>query len=206
TKGQFSATAEAGSKLKNGYTNTTAGIDLCSLALELGATFVARSFSGDGKQLVPLLNMAIRHQGTAFIDVISPCITFANHEGSSRSFDAVKTNNVQLQELGFYQPQQEIKVDYSEGATQTVKLPDGAQITLRKLVAGDHDIQRRDLALQRLQESRAKGEFLTGLLYWDRNSKPLTDQMNLVDQPLRDLGEETRPSLEALEEMLGRFA
>ena len=207
TKGQFSATADRGSKQKSGYTNTYNGIDLCSLAIEMGCTFVARSFSGDAKQLVPLLNLAIRHKGTAFLDVISPCITFANHEGSSKSFDAVKSHTVALQELGIVQPQAEIKVDYAEGTTQVVELNDGSKVTLRKLVTDEHDVSRADLALDRLFQSRAKGEFLTGLFYWDRNSEPLADQMKVGDKALRDLNErETRPSEDALDEMMDRFA
>lgn len=207
TKGQFSATAEEGTLTKGGVANPFGGIDLCTLALEMGCDFVARSFSGDAKQLVPLLNLAIRHKGTAFIDVISPCITFANHEGSTRSFDAVKAHNVHLQEMGFYQPRQEIKVDYAEGEAQTVKLPDGSHLVLRKLLSAEHDVSRRDLATMRLHESRAKGEFLTGLFYWNQKTKPLAERMNLVEKPLRDLNEkDTRPSLESLEEVLSAYA
>lgn len=205
TKGQFSATAEAGSKAKSGVINSFQGIDLCSLALEMGCSFVARSFSGDAKQMVPLLNLAIRHKGTAFIDVISPCVTFANHEGSTRSFDAVKKHNVHLQELGFIQPQQEIKVDYEEGTTQQVELHDGSRLILKKLLSAEHDITSRDLAFARLNEARSKGEFLTGLFYWDQNSKPLNEQLNLPSTPLAALGEETRPSADALNEMLNRY-
>ena len=205
TKGQFSATAESGSKAKSGMANPFHNIDLCSMAIDMGCEFVARSFSGDPRQLVPLIDLALRHRGTAFIDVISPCITFANHEGSSRSFEAVKNHNVQLQELGFIQPQEEIKVNYSEGTTQVVQLPDGSHFTLRKLLSGEHDVTRRDLAMARLQESKAKGEFLTGLFYWNKDSKPLGDQLNLVDKPLAQLGEETRPSKAALDEILARF-
>lgn len=206
TKGQFSATADEGSRHKTGETNSFQGIDLCALALEMGCTFVARSFSGDAKQMVPLLNMALRHHGTAFIDVLSPCVTFANHEGSTRSFDAVKSHNVQLQELGFVQPQTEIQVSYEEGTTQTVELHDGSRLILRKLVSAEHDITRRDLAFTRLLEARQRGEFLTGLFYWDKDSKPLDRQMSLVEKPLALLGEsETRPSAAALDEMLSKF-
>lgn len=205
TKGQFSATAERGSKAKAGFANPYNSIDLCTMALEMGCDFVARSFSGDAKQLVPLLNAALRHKGTAFIDVISPCITFANHEGSTRSFDAVKTNNVHLQELGFIQPQQEIEVNYEEGATQTVELHDGSRLTLRKLLSAEHDLLRRDLALARLQESKAKGEFLTGLFYWKQDSNSLAETLDLTNRPLREIGEESRPSLQTLEQLMSRF-
>ncbi len=207
TKGQFSATADRGSKQKSGATNTYTSIDLCALALEMGCTFVARSFSGDAKQLVPLLNMAIRHKGTAFLDVISPCITFANHEGSTRSFDSVKAKNVQLQELGFIQPQAEIKVDYAEGSTQVVEMHDGSKLTLKKLLSAEHDIRDQSLAFQRLHESRRKGEFLTGLFYWDKNSVPLDQAMSVTSKPLAQLTEkETRPPEDALDQILNRFA
>lgn len=205
TKGQFSATAEEGSKAKSGFINSFQGIDLCTLAMEMGCTFVARSFSGDAKQLVPLLNLAIRHKGTAFIDVISPCVTFANHEGSSRSFDAVKTANRQLQELGFIQPQQEIKVQYEEGTTQQVELHDGSKLILRKLQSSDHDIKSKEQAFAQLHQARAKGEFLTGLFYWDQDSKPFGAQMGLPDKALSAMGEETRPSAEALQEMQSHY-
>ncbi|MBX3022138.1 MAG: hypothetical protein KF799_10735 [Bdellovibrionales bacterium] len=205
TKGQFSATAESGSKAKSGLINSFQGIDLCTLALEMGCTFVARSFSGDAKQMVPLLNLAIRHRGTAFIDVISPCVTFANHEGSTRSFDAVKSHNVHLQELGFVQPQQEIKVQYEEGTTQQVELHDGSRLILRKLLSAEHDIANRDLAFARLNEARNKGEFLTGLFYWDKDSRPLGEQLALPARPLSAVGEESRPSREALGKILSRF-
>lgn len=205
TKGQFSATAESGSKAKSGSANPYHSIDLCALAIEMGCEFVARSFSGDARQLVPLIDLAIRHKGTAFIDVISPCITFANHEGSTRSFDAVKNHNVHLQELGFIQPQAEVKVDYKEGDTQVVDLPDGSHFTLRKLISAEHDVTRRDLALARLHEAKERGEFLTGLFYWNKDSKPLSQRLGLVDTPLAQLGEQTRPPREALDEIQSRF-
>ncbi len=207
TKGQFSATAEQGSRAKSGAVNPFEGIDLCTMAIDLGCDFVARSFSGDAKQLVPLLTLAIRHKGTAFIDVISPCVTFANHEGSSRSFDAVKSHNVHLQEMGFFQPQQEIKVDYPEGSSQTVELPDGSHFVLRKLVSAEHDVTRRDLALARLHQSREQHEFLTGLFYWNKDSKPLSERLSLVNKPLSLLTEqETRPSQAVLENILSMYA
>ncbi len=207
TKGQFSATAELGSTAKSGVANMFSGIDLCTLAIEMGCDFVARSFSGDAKQMVPLLNLALRHKGTAFIDVVSPCITFANHQGSSRSFEAVKSHTVNLQELGFYQPQQEIKVDYPEGSAQTVELPDGSHMVLRKLLSAEHNVGSRELALARLREARDRHEFLTGLFYWNKDTKPLAEQMHLGPKPLRDLGEaETRPSAEQLDEMLMAYS
>ena len=205
TKGQFSATSEHGSRAKSGAENHFAGIDLCALALDMGCTFVARSFSGDAKQLVPLLNLALRHHGTAFIDVISPCVTFANHEGSSRSFEAVRSNSVSLHELGFIQPELEIAVDYGEGASQVVELHDGSRLHLRKLSSDDHDVHRRDLAHQRLSEARARNEFLTGLFYWNREAKPLAELLNVVDRPLSLCGEEVRPSAKALDQMMAAY-
>ncbi len=205
TKGQFSATADRGSKSKAGFVNPYDSIDLCALALEMGCTFVARSFSGDAKQLLPLLNMAIRHKGTAFIDIISPCIAYANHEGSTRSFDAVRAANVSLQELGFIQPMTEIKIDYPEGEAKTVELHDGSRVILRKLSSEHHDVTKRDAALLALNEARARREFLTGLFYWDQQSVPLNEALKLPSTPLRDLGEQTRPSVEVLDEILARY-
>lgn len=206
TKGQFSATADAGSKAKSGQINSSESIDLCALALELGCTFVARSFSGDAKQVVPLLNLALRHKGTAFIDIVSPCVTFANHEGSTRSFDAVKTSKINLHELGFIQPQQEIKVSYEEGTTRELDLPDGSRLILRKLDSALHDVLNRQAAMARLHETRGKGELLTGLFYWNNESKPLDQNMHLVDTPLRDLADSTRPGPEVLAQMLSKFS
>lgn len=205
TKGQFSATADFGSKAKSGAINPYASIDLCALALEMGCTFVARSFSGDAKQLVPLLNLAIRHNGTAFIDVISPCITYANHEGSTKSFDSVRSHTKVMQELGFFQPEQEIKVDYPEGTSKTVELHDGSKLILRKLESGDHDVHDRAQAVKRLMETRAQGEFLTGLFFWNKQAKSLAEQMNISDTPLIHLTESSRPSVNVLDEILARY-
>lgn len=205
TKGQFSATADLGSKAKSGAVNPYASIDLCALALEMGCTFVARSFSGDAKQLVPLLNLAIRHGGTAFIDVISPCITYANHEGSTKSFDAVRSHTKSMQELGFIQPEQEIKIDYPEGTSKTVKLHDGSKLILRKLADGDHDVTDRAQAVKRLMETRAQGEFLTGLFFWDKDAKSLSERMDIPDTPLAHLTETTRPEVNVLDEILAWY-
>lgn len=205
TKGQFSATADRGSVSKAGVANPYDSIDLCALALEMGCTFVARSFSGDAKQLLPLLNLAIRHKGTAFIDIISPCIAYANHEGSTRSFDAVRAANVSLQELGFIQPMAEIKIDYPEGEAKTVELHDGSRVILRKLRSEHHEVTDRDAAMLALTRARAQKEFLTGLFYWDQNSVPFSERLKIPATPLRDLGEQTRPGVEALDEILARF-
>ena len=205
TKGQFSATAEAGSRAKNGRTNHFRGLDMCALALEVGCSFVARSFSGDAKQMVPLLNAALRHRGTAFIDVISPCITFANHEGSASSFDAVKTRNRHLHDLGFIQPQPELTVDYPAGTAREVELSDGSKLILRKLNDADHDITDREAARRAVLAARAEDEFLTGLFYWDQHSQPLAEAYALVDRPLRDLNEETRPDSNQLDQIMADY-
>lgn len=205
TKGQFSATADEGSLSKGGEANPFQHVDLCALALEAGCQFVARSFSGDAKQLVPLLNAALRHRGVAFLDVISPCVTFANHEGSTKSFDQLKTNNIHLQELGFIQPREEIKVDYEQGTTTEVSLADDSRLVLRKL-ENEHDITDKDQAFARLRQARRQREILTGLFYWNRNAPALGETMGLATTPLTGLTEaQSRPSGEQLKEILGRF-
>jgi 2-oxoglutarate ferredoxin oxidoreductase subunit beta len=189
TKGQFSATADEDTTLKSGEANPFAAMDLCSLAIDLGCKFVARSFSGDAKQLVPLIDAALRHRGTAFIDVISPCITFANHEGSTKSFQAVKDHKVNFQEFGFIQSQEEIKVDYDEGESQDIELHDGSHLILKKLDSKSHDLKDSVAAISLLHESRKKGEILTGLFYFDPESKPLHETMNLTGSGLVGLGQ-----------------
>lgn len=204
TKGQFSATADLGTTSKAGEVNPFSTIDLCSLAIDLGCTFVARSFSGDAKQLVPLLDAAIRHNGTAVIDVISPCVAFANHEGSTKSYEAVRAHDVRLQELGFVQPKEEIKVDYAEGSYQEVNLHDGSRLLLKKIK--DHDHTRGDHAIQLLRDARHRGEILTGLFYWNKDAHPLADTLKVTGRPLAQVGEESRPSEAALNRILDRFA
>lgn len=206
TKGQFSATADFGSTQKSGETNAFASIDLCTMAIDLGCSFVARSFSGDAKQLVPLLSAALRHPGTALIDIISPCITFANHDGSTKSYDAVRAHNVHLQELGFIQPQQQINVDYAEGTTQEIKLHDGSVLLLKKVDGRTHDVKNSTEALRMLHESRLKGEILTGLFFLDESCIPLESTLKLTETPLYQLGEkELRPSAEQLKRALAEF-
>jgi len=207
TKGQFSATADLGSHQKGGANiNEFQSIDLCALAIELGCTFVARSFSGDAKQLVPLLRSALQHKGTAFIDVISPCITFANHEGSTKSYDAVKDLNVPLHELGFVVPQPEIKVDYAEGETKTITLPDGSLLTLKKLDSRHYDVHDAKKALEVLYESRQVNQFLTGLLHYDSKGKTFTEMLKTPAKPLALLKEaEVKPTPQALKECMKEF-
>ncbi len=206
TKGQFSATADKGTTLKGGEINPFTGIDLCGLAIELGCHFVARSFSGDGKQLQALLSAALHHRGTALIDVISPCVTFANHPGSSKSFHSVKDHNLQLQELGFIPARDQIKVNLPDGDVINVTLHDGATLTLRK-IKNDFDHTSREKALAALNESQRSGEILTGLLYFNRNNLCLTDNLDLVDTPLNQLSaKELEVSSTAFAQILRGFS
>lgn len=206
TKGQFSATADYGASQKNGAKNPFETIDICSLALELGATFVARSFSGDAKQMVPLLQAAMKHKGIAILDVVSPCITFNNHDGSTKSYNYVKEHDVVLQELGFIQPQQEVAVDYEEGTTEVVELHDGSKLKLKKVDPRLHNLKDRYAAMKVLSESREKGEILTGLFYIDESKKTLIDTMNMPDQPLSSLTEQDlRPKVETLKKIMADF-
>lgn len=207
TKGQFSAMADAGSTTKNGEANPFVAVDLCSMAIDLGCAFVARSFSGDAKQLVPLLSAALRHPGTALIDVVSPCITFANHEGSTKSYTSVKDHVHPLQELGFIQPQPEIKVDYEEGTQTPIALPDGSTLLLRKLDSTQHDFTNAPETIKMLMESRRSGEILTGLLYYHDQVPSLMDRLHLVPQSLATLDETaTRPSAQELKTIMKAFS
>jgi len=206
TKGQFSATSEKGAKQKSGNINQFENIDLCTLALELGCNFVARSFSGDAKQLVPLIESALQHNGSAVIDVISPCVTFNNHEGSTKSYDMIKEHNLRLQELGFIHSFEDIKVDYSEGELQEVTLPDGSTLTLKKLSQEEHDFKNRFSAIELLNQYKHKNQLLTGLFYLNTESQGLLDTLNLCEKPLAQLNEkEIRPTIESFEEILKNF-
>jgi 2-oxoglutarate/2-oxoacid ferredoxin oxidoreductase subunit beta len=188
TKGQFSATADRGSKSKRGVVNTDNSIDLAAMALQLGATFVARSFSGDKAQLVPLIKAAIEHRGAAFIDCISPCVAFNNHPGSTKSFDYVREHNEAVNRLDFMTPREEITVDYAPGTVEIVEQHDGSKLALRKLAA-DYDPHDRLGAMAHLQERAAQGEIVTGLLYVEPESEDLHAHLETVDTPLNDLGE-----------------
>ena len=199
TKGQFSATADAGSKSKKGAVNTDAPIDLVGMAMMLGATFVARSFSGDKRQLVLLLKAAIHHHGAAFIDVISPCVAFNNHPGSTRSYDYVREHNEAVNRLDVILPREPITADYEPGTVEEIAQHDGSRLRLRKL-APDHDPHDRIKALSYLLERHAAGEIVTGLLYVDPASRDLHDHLNTVETPLNRLGEaELCPGSAALE-------
>ncbi len=198
TKGQDSATADQGSKNKSGNVNPFEAIDLAGLALELGADFVAQSFSGDKKQLVPLLKAAIKHPGFAFINVISPCVTFNNNVGSTKSYDYVREHVEATATIDFVPERKEITTSYAEGAEQKVKMHDGSFIQLHKL-AQDWDFQNRFSAMKALNEAKQKGEILTGLLYMNSESKDLHHTIDTSHNPLNTLGKaELCPGAEAL--------
>lgn len=188
TKGQFSATADKGSKSKRGVTNTDEPVDMIGLALMLGATFVARSFSGDKKQLVPLIKAAIEHRGAAFIDVISPCVAFNNHPGSTKSYEFVRQHNEAVNRLDFIESRKEITADYAPGDIVEVTQHDGSVLRLKKL-APDYDPTDRVKAMNYLQERAAEGEVVTGLLYIQPDSADLHQYLNTVDTPLNQLAE-----------------
>ena len=199
TKGQFSATADKGSKSKRGVANNDEPLDMIGMALLLGATYVARSFSGDKKQLVPLIKAAIEHQGAAFIDVISPCVAFNNHAGSTKSYDYVRQHNEAVNRLDFIEDREEITADYAAGTVLEVAQHDGSLVRLHKL-APDYDPTDRIKTMTYLQERAAAGEVVTGLLYVKPDSVDLHQHINTVETPLNQLGErELCPGNVALE-------
>jgi len=199
TKGQFSATADQGSKSKKGVVNVDAPIDLVMLALQLGASFVARSFSGDKEQLTPLIKGALVHQGAAFIDVISPCVAFNNHEGSTKSYDYVREHNEAVNHLDVMVPREPITARYAPGVLEEVVQHDGSLLRLRKLAA-DYDPSDRISAMNFLQHHDAKGEVVTGLLYVDPEAEDLHARLNTVDAPFSGLAEaQLCPGAQALE-------
>jgi 2-oxoglutarate/2-oxoacid ferredoxin oxidoreductase subunit beta len=198
TKGQFSATADRGSKSKRGVTNTDNSIDLGLMALQLGATFVARSFSGDKAQLVPLIKAAIEHRGAAFIDCISPCVAFNNHAGSTKSFDYVREHNEAVNRLDFMPGRLPIQIDYEPGSVEIVEQHDGSTLVLRKLAA-DYDPRDRLAAMSYVQKRTAAGEIVTGLLFVDHEAEDLHSHHGITDTPLNALKEgELCPGSEAL--------
>ena len=188
TKGQFSATADAGSKSKRGAVNRDAPVDTVSLALLMGATYVARSFSGDKKQLVPLVKAAIAHPGAAFIDVISPCVAFNNHPGSTKSYDYIREHNEAVNRLDFWPSREAITVDYSEGGVIEVPQHDGSILKLRKLDP-TYDPGDRINAQTHIAQAAAKGEVLTGLLYVAPDAEDLHAHLDTCEVPFNQLGE-----------------
>jgi 2-oxoglutarate/2-oxoacid ferredoxin oxidoreductase subunit beta len=202
TKGQFSATADLGSMLKNGVVNDLPAIDTCALAVLLGATYVARSFSGDKKQLLALLQGAIGHRGTVMLDVISPCVTFNDHEGSTKSYAYVKENEEVLEDVTFVPFFEDISVDYDPGTTTDIVLHDGSHMLLKKLEQ-TYDPTNKVEALRVLTEAHQKNEVLTGLFYVDTTRKNFLELLNTVDEPLATLPlERVRPSQAALDEVM----
>jgi 2-oxoglutarate/2-oxoacid ferredoxin oxidoreductase subunit beta len=202
TKGQFSATADQGSVLKTGVVNELPAVDCCILAIELGCGYVARSFAGDPKQLVALLQGALAHKGTAFLDVISPCVTFNNHEGSTKSYKYAKEMEELIHEINFVPFYQQITVDYEAGTTKVVELHDGSHITLRKLER-DFNPMNKPESLRMIRDADSQGEFLTGLLYIDPTKPDFTGILNMHDEALATLSEErVRPPRKALEEIM----
>jgi len=199
TKGQFSATADLGSRLKTGVINDLPPIDTCALAIQLGATLVGRSFSGDKRQLSAMLKAAIAHKGTVMLDVVSPCVTFNDHEGSTKSYKYVKEHEEILQEVSFVPHFEEIDVEYDAGSTVQVTMHDGSRLNLRKLEE-DYDPTDKIRAMTRLSEAHAKGDVLTGIFYVNPEAPNFIDMLNVVDQPLTTLPDSmTRPPKEVLD-------
>ncbi len=186
TKGQFSATADRGSKSKKGALNSDSSIDLVAIALQLGATFVARSFSGDKGQLVPLIKAAIQHKGASFIDVISPCIAFNNHAGSTKSLDYVREHNEAVNALDIMVGRDPITVDYAPGKVAAVTQHDGSVLNLRKL-NDEYDPHDRLAAMNFLQRHAAQGQIVTGLLYVEADADDLHSNLDTVERPLNQL-------------------
>jgi 2-oxoglutarate ferredoxin oxidoreductase subunit beta len=202
TKGQFSATADIGSTLKTGVINDLPAIDTCVLAIELGATYVGRSFSGDKKQLLAMLKGAIAHNGTVLLDVISPCVTFNDHEGSTKSYKYMQEHEEAISEVGFVPHFEEIDVEYDPGTTYDVQMHDGSHLRLRKL-HDDYNPSDRISAVKALMEAHARGDVLTGVFYVDTKKPSFTEMLNLVDEPLGTLPETvTRPGREVLDKVM----
>jgi 2-oxoglutarate ferredoxin oxidoreductase subunit beta len=188
TKGQDSATTDIGSKSKKGEPNALEPIDLCSISLQLGATFVGQSFSGDKHQLVPLIKAAITHNGFAFINVISPCVTFNNAPGSTKSYDFIRQHMASSNTVYFVPYAKEITTEYDPGTSTNVTMHDGSVINLQKMNP-KLDIHSRRSALALMQEYKAEGKVLTGLLFVDEESRNIHDIMNTTQTPLRNLSE-----------------
>ena len=201
TKGQDSATADYGSVSKSGHMNTFEGIDLCSLAIELGATFVAQSFSGDKGQLIPLIKAALAHSGFSLINVISPCVTFNNNSGSTKSYDYVREHNEALSRIDFVPVKEEIKTSYDYTDIKHVEMHDGSSIKLHKL-SPEWDPENKLSIITALHKAREKHEILTGLLYIDKESVELNELLHTTNTPLNQLTEKDLcPGSKVLEEM-----
>ena len=202
TKGQFSATADRGSKLKTGVVNEMPPIDTCELAISLGATFVGRSFSGDKRQLHAMLKAALAHRGTVMLDVISPCVTFNDHEGSTKSYKYMQDHDEPLQEISFIPAFENISVEYDPGTTVEVTMHDGSRLRLRKLEE-DYDPTNKVRAISRLSAAKEEGTILTGVLYVNTQSPTFLEMLNITDQPLATLpAAVVRPGKEALKQVM----
>jgi 2-oxoglutarate ferredoxin oxidoreductase subunit beta len=202
TKGQFSPTADIGSTQKSGAPNDLQPIDTCVLAIELGASFVARSFSGDKKQLLAILKAALSHRGTCMIDVISPCVTFNDHEGSTKSYAYAKDHDEPLGEVNFVPFFEDISVEYEPGTTREVEMHDGSKLYLKK-VAEDYDPTDKLNAIRLIHETARRGEFATGVLYIEPDKDDFVSLLNVVDEPLASLPlERVRPGKDVLDEIM----
>ena len=202
TKGQFSPTADVGSKLKTGAPNELPPIDTCQMAIQLGASFVARSFSGDKKQLLSILKASLSHRGTSMIDVLSPCVTFNDHEGSTKSYAYAKDHDEPLGEVSFVPFFEDISIEYEPGTTKEVKMHDGSRLYLKK-VAEDYDPTDKLAAMRLLHETARRGEFATGILYVEPDKEDFLTMLDLVDEPLATLPlDRVRPGRHALDEVM----
>ena len=202
TKGQLSPTADIGSKHKSGVMIELPPIDTCALAIELGATFVARSFSGDKKQLLAILKAAISHRGTAMLDVLSPCVTFNDHEGSTKSYAYAREHDEPLEDIAFVPFFQDISVDYEPGTTREVRLHDGSRLYLKKLETEYNPTDKLE-ALRTLHETQRRGAYATGIIYVEPDRDDFLELLNLVDEPLASLSvEKLRPPKAALDEVM----
>ncbi len=202
TKGQFSATADLGAKLKTGVINELTPIDCCVEAIQLGATLVARSFSGDKRQLAAILKAAIAHHGLSIIDVISPCVTFNDHEGSTKSYAYMKDHDEPVHEVDFVPAYQDITVEIAEGEVREIELHDGSRLRLKKL-GRDYDPTNKLTALAALHDADKEGQVLTGILYLDSSRPHFIDRLNVVDEPLGTLPESrVRPPKAVLDQLM----
>ncbi|HEY7975885.1 MAG: 2-oxoacid:ferredoxin oxidoreductase subunit beta [Ktedonobacterales bacterium] len=206
TKGQFSATADEGQKLKYAGLNELPPINVCLEALVADCGFVARSFAGDPRQVEQLLKAALSHNGTAVLDIISPCVSFNDAEDSTKSYAWGKAHEEIINEFSYIPPRQEITVDYAEGETVDVTMHDGSKVRLRKL-DGKHDPTDRYAAMRLLEEAQQKQEFITGLIYIDEKRPSLGELEHLPDAPLASLDESRlRPSRETLDKLMAELA
>ena len=201
TKGQFSATADIGSKLKTGVVNELPAIDTCALAIQLGATFVGRSFSGDKKQLLSMLKAAIAHKGTVMLDVISPCVTFNDHEGSTKSYLFTRQHDVQMTVTDFVPPAEEISATIPAEGVVSIPMHDGATLRFRSVPDG-YDPTDRMAVMEHLLASRGRGEIVTGLLYVDPDAQDMHDYLATAEKPFNAMDEsELCPGSTALEKL-----